>query len=415
MKHILRNLNNRNFRLFAGASLVSGAGNSLVPIAFAIESVSVEPSGWGISLVLILLWSGKFIGMLYYKKYGSVYNPIVIMITSDVFRIIAQSGLLLWIIMAKNNIYVMAASALLYGIAASFFNPSSFVAIPAIIPEEDRVEANALMSFAGDIYSVIGPLAGTSLVLWLGFPAVLLFDTFTFLVSLVLLFSIFLCNKRSCSGQPIKPQVAVEVHSAQGVFHPKFLLPQWTLWGLLSWFGISLLTGFIGVAGPTFIIANYSEVIWAVLAVCIALGSLLGSAASLLGYLKKLSWQHLQLLCSLGLCIQIVALISAKSFSMIVLLGVCGFLASLFATASGIRWDSICQSAFTGGNLHRFSSLDQMVITTAIPLGLVLFGFSSALQITTFIVYLIVVLTCAVTFPLVFYRKISGCPEIKHN
>ena len=137
----------------------------VVPIAFAIELVKIEPAGWGISLVLIFLWARRFIGMLAYKKFHNGKYSIQTMIISDTFRGLVQFSLLIWIIFLGNHIYAMAASAIFYGFASSFYHPLSFIAVPLLIPENTRREANSIISIFGDIYAIIGPLARASVVI----------------------------------------------------------------------------------------------------------------------------------------------------------------------------------------------------------------------------------------------------------
>jgi hypothetical protein len=50
-------------------------------------------------------------------------------------------------------------------------------------------------------------------------------------------------------------------------------------------------------------------------------------------------------------------------------------------TASGIRWDTLGQSYFTGKQLHSFASYDQFANTAGIPAGIVLFGLSGVMDI----------------------------------
>lgn len=62
------------FRFLIGAVLSSGASRALIPIAFAIETVRVESRGWGMAIVLSALWTGRFLGMLMYKKIGNHHH-----------------------------------------------------------------------------------------------------------------------------------------------------------------------------------------------------------------------------------------------------------------------------------------------------------------------------------------------------
>lgn len=401
LKNIFAPFKDRNFCLFLFANIVSGAGNSIIPIAFVIESVEIEPAGWGISLVLLFLWAGRFIGMWLYKKFCSAKYPIQTMIISDIFRGFVQFCLLVWIIFGKNHIYAMAISAIFYGFASSFYHPSSFIAIPLLIRENARREANSIISIFGDIYAIIGPLAGASVVIWLGFQAVLFFDCITFLISL--LFLVLIQNKNIASNHSVSETVAknpsVKIES----------LPKWTIYGLISWFFISLIIGFKGSAAPTLIIGRYSGSSWALIAASIAAGSLLGSAGSLLGSLKKQSWSYLQIFAGYSLGIQLL-LISEPFLLRFPFwsLWASGFIASALVSASGIRWDTICQANFSGDRLHRFASLDQAVSTAAIPLGMLLFGVSRIWHQTEAAIYLLATLAGGFTLPLLWYRKHSS-------
>lgn len=191
VRRVIAPFRQKAFKWLILASIISGAGNALIPVAFAIESIRIEASGWGISAVLMALWGGRFLGLWGYRHFAEKYNAVALMIAADGVKIAAQCGLLLWIYAMGNSILAMAVSSFVYGLAAAFFMPSMFVAIPTMIPESIRSEANSWLSVTGDIYGIVGPLMGSVVVIVLGFEAVLLFDIVTFLISLICLLLLF--------------------------------------------------------------------------------------------------------------------------------------------------------------------------------------------------------------------------------
>ena len=358
-----------DFRIFAAAGLISGAGDALIPIACAIETIRVEPRVWGMACVLIALWIGRFLGILVYNRMGFKFQSLLMMIYSSLLMCFAQGGLLLWLYRFENTISAMCVSAFCYGLAIAFFKPEQFVAIPLLVSEATRLEANSVLSIIGDVYALVGPLLGASLVIGFGFKSVLIFDVFTFLIAIVLLN--VLCSSKKLADKDGPENSTRREHG----FHVDELknLPLWTYLGMLSWFFCSLAIGSMGAAGPTLVMARHSASAWAIVATATATGSLLGSAVSLLGLARKLLWPWLHVSCGLGLGFELFVLTLPVP---VWILCLAGFAGSLCVTASAIRWDTIGQSGFTGERLHGFASLNQFVNTAGIPTGMILFGLS---------------------------------------
>lgn len=116
----LVSLKDSDFRLIAIASLISGVGSALIPIAFAIETIRIEPKGWGMACVLIALWVGRFIGIFMYKRFGFKLHPLVIMIWSSLVMGLAQLGLILWMYFFENSILAMSVSSFSYRLPQHF-------------------------------------------------------------------------------------------------------------------------------------------------------------------------------------------------------------------------------------------------------------------------------------------------------
>lgn len=374
-------------RLFI-AALVSGLGGSLVPIAFALESHRIEPSGWGLTVVLLSLWLGRFIGMFSVQKMRPAKNPVRVMIGSDLVRFAAQGGLLGWMIFLgaeatpSTSIVALSLSSAIYGIALAFFQPARFTVIPKLIPEEQRGRVNSWLSILGDVFAVSGPLVGSVVVLTLGFQAVLLIDAIGFLVGIALLSGIRLAIPGSEENFSL---AETEVSVVK-----RIKLPANINVGLLAWFFVALTIGFLGTAGPTLVIDLNSPEAWAVTAAFMAAGSLSGSASSLLGVFSSIAWKYIHLLCCVGISLQLVLFLFLPVPP---ILWAIGFLGAALTTSSGIRWDTLGQSVGAEAEVHAFATRDQIVSTAGIPIGMLLFGVSSLFNTTTLVVVIIVVAT----------------------
>lgn len=374
------------FRRIVIAAFVSGLGDALIPIAFAIESHRVEPSGWGFTTVLLSLWVGRFAGLFIVRRSKPAVNPVRVMIVSDFVRFAAQIGLFIWLLLraahsdgAAFTISAFAVSAGIYGIATAFFQPARFTAIPRIVPPEHLGHANSWLSIIGDSLAIAGPLAGSMILLSIGFKAVLLIDSISFLISIVLLMSIKITRT--------DPTIAAMIHEDQaltGTAADDIALPGWVNIGLITWLFAALTIGLLGVAGPTFVIDRNSALVWAVTAACMAIGSLVGSSASLLlNSVKSTRWEYLQLMCCFGLAAEVLCFLF---ISIPVVVWISGFVGSALVTVSGIRWDTLGQSIGSDAQIHAFAVRDQIVHTVGIPAGMLVFGLSAAFNSSTVIV-----------------------------
>lgn len=356
-----------------------------MPIAFSIEAFNISTSGLGITLILFTLWSARFLGMLAYKKIN-FYPLKYIIIISDIVRVFAQLSLLLFILFHDNTIFSMCLSALIYGFASSFFLPASFQIIPKITNDVNREKSNSILSILGDIYSIIGPLIGASLVIFLGFKYVLLIDSISFIIA-ILLYTLIKIDKKTPLDIEKNKENANE--NAQSLPSSNLQpLPSWSIKGLNSWFFVYICLGFLGISAPTLIMQNHSESAWALIASFIAFGSLIASTGVLSGRLKQVTWQKIHLLCLIFLPLQLITSSSNISLSLITLSAILGACAT---TISGIKWDTLTQSDLKETQLPRFASADQMVVNTGIPLGMVLFGIANYFSVIDIFVIVIAV------------------------
>lgn len=414
------------FALIFAAALISGLGDGLIPIAFALQAHRVDPSGRGLTMVLIALWAGRFLTSLLVRKLPPPNRPVSWMLASDFVRMLAQWGLVAWLVARGDSITAFAFSSFVYGCASSFFNPARFGLLAQIFSNTQRTRVNGTLSMLGDVLFIAGPLIGTAAMLTWGFRTVLIFDGATFLVAMLCVLPFFSVRTgqapesqdspalesetAEAADSETTPATASEVATAQAdvlespvpeatasttkhmersgtngsansdtqdsgsaASRPR-TLPGWVQVGLGTWLVAAVVNGFLGSAGPTWIMNSFDEKTWGFMATALAVGSLAGSAATVLKALDRVRFSTLQTLMLVFLAGQVMALAFSPVFALI---AVVGAVASLLMTASGIAWDSLGQSLGDDDLVHQFATKDQLVFTAGTPLGMILFALLS--------------------------------------
>ena len=348
-------------------------------------------------MVLIALWSGRFISSVVVRKLPPPIRPVGWMLSSDFVRLLAQWGLVAWVLVQGDSIASFAVSSFVYGCASSFFTPARFGLLALLFTDSQRTRVNGTLSILGDVLYIAGPLIGTAAVITLGFRTVLLIDGATFLIAMLFVLPFFKVRRNSATDDAPGTHEAeeatpasdadpanhanyadsanIDAASAQTKVNnakkPTAVLPRWVQVGLGTWLVASLVNGFLGSAGPTWIMNSFDEKTWGFMATALAIGSLLGSAATILRKLDRVRFTTLQFLMLLFLAGQLLTLAFSPVFIVIALVGA---VASLLMTSAGVSWDSLGQSLGKDELVHQFATKDQLVFTAGTPLGMVLFA-----------------------------------------
>ncbi|GAA4665664.1 hypothetical protein GCM10023262_13300 [Bartonella pachyuromydis] len=116
------------------------------------------------------------------------------MIFSELARLFASLFVLITAITGTANIIVLIVAAICTTIGRSIFQPSFQAAIPRMFAIKELTKANSIAQIINEIASVIGPLVCSLLLLFANKSAVLVFNFFTYLISIILLFHLMNLN-----------------------------------------------------------------------------------------------------------------------------------------------------------------------------------------------------------------------------
>jgi hypothetical protein len=192
----------RNFRL-----LWIGQGTSLLGDQFyliAMPWLVLQRTGDPLALGAVLALAGlpRAIFMLLGGAMTDRFSPRVIMLASDLARLVLMVGLATLALAQSVETWMLYVFSLLFGVAAGFFMPASNAIVPDLVGKENLQAGNAITQGTSQLAQFAGPVLAGGLIAWaahglagnsaasLNLEGVALafgFDAFTFLISVVTL------------------------------------------------------------------------------------------------------------------------------------------------------------------------------------------------------------------------------------
>lgn len=169
---------NRNFALLWLGQSASQLGDALIEVTLPIWVGMLTNDPTHVALVaatevLPAFCLGPFAG-----AYADRWNPRITMMICDLLR----AGLIASLLFIPPSIRSWALYLVSFAIAlvGSFFSPAKSVALRLVVEEEEMVRAQALIRATQSITLILGPVLGSTLLLFFGPTVGLLFDAISF-------------------------------------------------------------------------------------------------------------------------------------------------------------------------------------------------------------------------------------------
>lgn len=173
--------NNKNYRCFWLAGVISQLGNWFNYIAIFVLLTRLTGSGMAVSWFLI----AKFIPTSFLGPAAGVvadrFSRKTIMVANDLVRVLIVLGFLL--VRSPEQVWLVYLLALAQESAWTFYDPARRALVPTICRANELVLANALSGATWSIMLAVGAAAGGFVTYLLGWRAAILLDSVTFLVS----------------------------------------------------------------------------------------------------------------------------------------------------------------------------------------------------------------------------------------
>lgn len=285
-----------------------------------------------------------------------------VMVTSNAVSGAVQVTIAILILTGVAELWMLATSVFLLGVASAFFQPASQGSIVQLVPAELRVAANAVLRLPLNVAKVLGPALGGLVVALVGPGWALAFNALTFLISVFFLASIRL-------PQPIKNKSSALLDFRIG----------WKEFSARRWYVIMVVQSAIVVLmwlvgfqlfGP---VVSHSSLggafAWGLISGGFAFGLVGGSLVAV-----AVRPQRVGITVSLCLAAQALPLVALAFIAPIWLIVVATVLAGIALDISIVSWSAFFQEQIPEGLQSRLSSISTFGQLLPVPIGYLLFG-----------------------------------------
>ncbi|EJF75959.1 MFS transporter [Bartonella alsatica] len=173
---------------------ISKVGDYAYEVVFVLLVLELTDNTFFIGLVYFF----RFIPFLFFGPIGGWladnFSLKKNMIFSELVRLFASLFVFITTITGTAHIIVLIFAAICTTIGRSIFQPSFQAAIPRMFSEKDLTKANSLAQIIEETASVMGPLVCSLLLFLANKSAVLIFDFFTYFISIIVLFNLMNLN-----------------------------------------------------------------------------------------------------------------------------------------------------------------------------------------------------------------------------
>ena len=390
-------LSHKYIKRFYLARLISNFGSGMGPIALAFGILHL-PRGSAKELGFVL--GAQIVAMLCMLPFGGViadkYGRLRICALSD---IVGGAFLLVQVyFFTTGNVPVAALlfSQIGFGLMWGIFWPAFSGALPALLPEAELQQGNAINQFISNFALITGTAIGGYLISAFGSTAALFIDSITFIISGSLVISFrHLTPARAETGASMRE----DLREGWGVFssYPWIVV---TVAGFS--FVVMVWAGAQDVLGPVISLKHFHGAkSWAIVITCESIGYVIGS---ILGLRIKVKYP-MRFLTSLSLTLTIYLLVLSKPMA---LPAIClaAFFWGITLDLWGSMWGTAFQRTIPREALSRASAFDGMGTMLLRPVGLAIaaplagvFGITQTMLIfaaTSFVVIIILLMIPAV-------------------
>ena len=355
-------LRHRQFRSFWTGRVVSSLGSAAAPIAVAFAALEAGGGVEWLGFILALNIAPQVLLLLVGGVLGDRVRRDRVMVVANAVSGIVQVAMAILILAGMAELWMLAASVFLLGMASAFFQPASQGSIIQLVPAELRVAANAVLRLPLNVAKVLGPALGGLAVALVGPGWALAFNASTFLVSVFFLASIRL-------PQPLKGKASAI--SAFRTGWKEFRARRWYV-VMVAQSAVTVLMWLVGfqLFGPVISHSSLGGAFaWGLISGGFAFGLVGGSLVAV-----AVRPQRVGVTVSLCLAAQALPLAALGFVAPIWVIVGASVLAGIALDISIVSWSAFFQEQIPEGLQSRLSSISTFGQLLPVPIGYVLFG-----------------------------------------
>jgi MFS family permease len=284
------------------------------------------------------------------------------MLTSDLVRAAQQLTVGILLITGTARIWHLVVGAIVYGLAAAFFQPAVTGLIPATISASRLQQANALMGLSRSTTSVAGPLLSGVLVALFGPGWVFIINGITFIVSAVSLALLRVEPVVRLARQSFLRDLALGWHEL--AIRPWYWLNlcAHSIWAfaMASFYVLGPIVAARQLGGPS---------AWGLISACLGIGLVVGGILTL-----RLVPARPLVAANLALIPAVLPLLTLAIPLPAVIIGLTCIIAFAGLAFLNEVWDAVMQQLIPAHVLSRVTSYDWLISSVSMPIGYTLAG-----------------------------------------
>lgn len=357
-------LRDKDFRWFFIARTVSRTGSSMAPVALAFAVLEVEQTAVALGLVMAARTTAMIVFLLVGGVVSDRFSRRVVLQVSHVLTALTQ-GVVAWLVITGNaTVASIVAIEAINGAVTAFTMPAMQGLVPQLVPNRLLQQANALMSFAMQGTTVIGPALAGLIVAGPGAGWALAVDAMTYAIAVLALARVTI--------PPVARATTSMLHDLREGWS-EFTSRQW-LWVIVLAFGFlnAIHVGAWVVLGP-FIATRHPDLLgergWGLVLSAEAVGAVLMTVVLMRGQLR-----HPLRAGMLGVCLVVPALVMLGVAPSVWLLLPVAFAAGMGMEVFGTGWNVALMENVPQRALSRMASYDALGSFVAMPVGATVFG-----------------------------------------
>lgn len=358
---------NRNFLFLYLGGIISASGATIssltiVWLVYSETKSALSITYVGIATIIPTICLGLIAGALVDR-----FDRRRLMIASDLIRAAAILCVPIYLSSKSFNLPVILGAVSVIGLFSTFFRPATNALLPALVKSESVQDANGLITASNSISQVIANAAGGVLIVVAGAILGLVYNTFTYLLSAVLIFLIAVPTivTRQLTGHS---SIAADIREGLRFMQNNKAVLETTLVSTILNFFAALITPFFVVYVSVYLhsTSSFYGVLLACLSFGIASGALLVGRLNTVGYAGKV-FMIATFVFGLG---TIGLVLITEALSILAIIAFLGLMLGILNTT----YFSIMQLVVPNEVLGRVLSVDEVGSYAAIPLGQVVGG-----------------------------------------
>jgi len=358
----LEALSEPRFRLLWAGQATSAIGDGLMSIALAFAVLRIGGSATQLGLVLA---AGVVSRVAFYLVGGVWADRLprqVVMLASDLVRAAQQLIVGVLLITGTARMWHLVAGAIVYGVAAAFFQPSSTGLVPATVGTARLQQANALMGLSRSVTSVGGPLLSGLLVAFIGPGWVFIINGITFIVSAITLAMLHVERTAGAERQSFLKDLALGWHQLAIRSWYWLNLCAHALWNfaIAAFYVLGPIVATRQLGGPS---------AWGLISACLGVGSVVGGIITL-----RLLPSRPLIAGNLALTPAALMLLALAIPLPVVIIGLTCVIAFAGLAFLNEVWEATMQQLIPAAVLSRVTSYDWLISLIAMPAGYAVAG-----------------------------------------